>query len=60
MLSAGIAELSSPHEVSFLRSRLFLHLTDEEASAIFKREIFISVTTFYRRIDNFIHNVKVK
>eukprot|EP00826_Nyctotherus_ovalis_P064022 TRINITY_DN9387_c0_g1_i2.p1 TRINITY_DN9387_c0_g1~~TRINITY_DN9387_c0_g1_i2.p1 ORF type:complete len:464 (-),score=140.79 TRINITY_DN9387_c0_g1_i2:1947-3218(-) len=60
MLSAGIPELTSETDIAFLRDRLSMEITDEEASEKFIREIDAALDTFYRRIDNMFHNIRVK
>lgn len=60
MLSAGIPELTSEQDIEFLRNRLSMNQTDDEASEKFKQEIDVALDTFYRRIDNMFHNIRVK
>jgi len=58
MLSAGMPELSSEIEIAYLRDKLSMELTDEEASEKFMKEIDAALTTLYRRVDNMFHNMR--
>jgi phosphatidylinositol-4,5-bisphosphate 3-kinase len=58
MTAAGMPELSTTEDVSYLRDMLLLDLNDTNAEGRFKDEIQKSLDSTYRRIDNWIHNTK--
>ena len=60
MLSAGMPELKRDDDIQFLVNRLDLGISEQEASNKFKKEIQKAMTTYSRRFDNFIHNIKAK
>jgi hypothetical protein len=45
-------------DIRYLKDKLMLDKTDEEAAAEFKVEIQKSLNDFYRRFDNWLHDVK--
>ncbi len=51
-------ELSKMQDINYLKDKLAMHLTDEEAMNIFSNEIREALNSTYRRIDNFIHGIK--
>jgi hypothetical protein len=62
MVSARMPELLEPGDISYLKDKFFLENNDTEAVAVDKlrREIKKSLSTTYRQVDNFIHNLKHK
>lgn len=60
MTSAGMPELYKDEHVEYIEKALVLEMTDEEASILFQKEIKKALSTWSRRVDNFIHNVKAK
>jgi CHASE1-domain containing sensor protein len=60
MTSAGMPELYEDSHVEYIMTALALDSTDEQASIIFQKEIKKALTTWSRRVDNFIHNFKAK
>jgi len=60
MTSAGMPELYEDDHVQYMISALALESTDDEAAVLFQKEIKKALTTWSRRVDNFIHNVKAK
>ena len=60
MTSAGMPELYLDEHVDYIENSLVLEYTDEEASILFQKEIKRALSTWSRRVDNFIHNVKAK
>lgn len=53
-------ELSNFSDIEYLKSRLSLNLSEQEATNKFKREIHDSLNTTSRKIDNLLHNMKRK
>jgi len=60
MLSSGMPELVQLSDINYLTNMLSLGLSEKEASEKFRQEIFNSLDSTWRRIDNFIHNIKRK
>jgi hypothetical protein len=60
MVSAGMPELMDREDVYYLRDMLCLDATDKQAEKRFKAEIKNSLDGTWRRIDNWIHNAKVR
>jgi len=58
MQSAGMPELTCEEDIYYLRDRLDLSKTEEEASTLFRKEMKSSHGDLYRRVDNTIHNFK--
>jgi len=58
MVPAGMPELAEADDVSYLREKLLLDLSDRDAEQAFKKEIKRSLENTSRRIDNFFHNAK--
>lgn len=54
----GMPELSDESDIEYLKMRLSLDLSEQEATNKFKREIYDSLNTTMRKIDNFFHNIK--
>jgi phosphatidylinositol-4,5-bisphosphate 3-kinase len=53
-------ELSDYSDIEYLKMRLSLNLSEQEATNKFKREIYDSLNTTWRKLDNLIHNIKRK
>ena len=51
-------ELSDVGDIEYLKMRLSLNLSEQEATNKFKREISDSLNTSFRKFDNLIHNIK--
>lgn len=60
MTSAGLPELYEDKHIDYIINSLALDLTEDEASILFQKEIKSALSTWSRRFDNFIHNVKAK
>ena len=60
MLSAGMPELNYESDIQPMVRRHSLDLTDQQASNLLKKEIVNAMNNKMRRLDNFLHNVKVK
>ncbi|OHT11196.1 Phosphatidylinositol 3- and 4-kinase family protein [Tritrichomonas foetus] len=58
MLGTGIPELSTPSDVQFLKEKLLLDKTDEEAAAEFSKLTKISMESTKTMLNNFFHNLK--
>jgi phosphatidylinositol-4,5-bisphosphate 3-kinase catalytic subunit alpha/beta/delta len=58
MITAGMPELKNKEEIKYLREMLSLKLTEMEADIKFNAEIQNALNNTFRRIDNFIHNLK--
>lgn len=58
MIPAGMPELTVDDDIQYLCDRLQLGLTEEKASESFKAEIDSALADTYRRVDNFIHNMR--
>ena len=56
MVPAGMPELQSADDVTYLQAQLNLHITEEdEAKKLFEREIAGSLSATSRQIDDTIH-----
>lgn len=53
----GIPELQSAKSIEYLKIKLALQLSEQEATNKFKKEIYLSLNSKFRRIDNLIHNL---
>lgn len=51
-------ELSDLSDIEYLKMRLSLNLSEQEATNKFKREIYDSLNTTFRKFDNLLHNIK--
>jgi phosphatidylinositol-4,5-bisphosphate 3-kinase len=60
MIPALMPDLEDRQDIEYLRDMLSLDLTDEQASEKFLKEVKNSLSTFSRRLDNWIHNLKHK
>ncbi len=58
MIPAGMPELQNESDIEYLVDKLQLKLNDKEAAVLMTKEIKKCLSDTYRRIDNFIHNVK--
>ena len=58
MLSAGMPELRDEGDIVWLVESLQLLKSEKEAAEYFKAKIEESYYTYYRRVDNFFHNIK--
>lgn len=50
-------ELRDEAHIEYLKMRLSLDLGEEDATKKFKKEIEESLKTFWRKIDNLVHNI---
>jgi len=60
MLSAGMPELQEYADIEYLKNRLSLELSEQEANILFVNEIHNSLDDTFRKIDNFFHALKRK
>ena len=60
MVPAAMPELLEVEDVTYLREQLVLELTPEQAARSFVGQIHNSLKTVSRRVDNWIHNLKVR
>jgi hypothetical protein len=51
-------ELTVAEDIDYLRNKLFLQEGEKESIQDLSKEIRKSLSTTYRSIDNFIHNLK--
>ncbi|KAJ1458305.1 kinase-like domain-containing protein [Pelagophyceae sp. CCMP2097] len=58
MIPAGMPELQTCDDISYLTDRLALQLSASEAANDFRAEIKNAMATTSRRIDNYIHNLR--
>lgn len=58
MVSAGMPECLMASDIEYMRNQLLLKLTSQQAGAAFENEIKKAKGDTYRRIDNWIHNMK--
>jgi len=58
MVSAGMPELMVETDIAYLRDKLALELVEKKAEKLFEFEIGKSLETTFRRIDNYVHNIK--
>ncbi|MES1909718.1 MAG: hypothetical protein MHM6MM_002418 [Cercozoa sp. M6MM] len=58
MVPAGMPELQRCQDIAYLRDRLCLDKSDDEARKTFKAELRKALSNTYRRVDNLIHNAK--
>lgn len=59
MVGTGIPELSKPEDIQYMKDKLFLKMTDDEAAAEFKKLIKMSMDSTKTKLNNFFHNLKV-
>lgn len=57
-LSAGMPELQDVADIDYMLDQLSVELGDQEANEKFKKAIQLSLNDQWRKIDNFIHNLK--
>jgi len=60
MIPAQVPELLSSRDVHYLQGQMRLRADPEQASQHFEAEIRASLNSVSRRVDNFIHNLKVQ
>ena len=58
MIPAGIPELTCDEDIEYMRKKLVLEMTEEQASRLMKKEIKKCLNDYYRLFDNWIHNIK--
>ena len=58
MCNAGMPELTSEHDILYMRDKLYVDELESKAEKKLAKEIDRSLNSSYRRFDNFIHNVK--
>lgn len=58
MLPAAMPELYQPDHIEYLKHMLSLELTDQEAKVKFLDEIKSSLDDTFRKVDNWVHNLK--
>lgn len=58
MVAAGMPELMKISDIHYMREKLCLELSEKKAEKHLQQEIDKSLDSTYRRIDNFIHNMK--
>lgn len=58
MVPAGMPELMIEGDIHYLRDKLFLNQSPEEADKHLKDEIDTSLSCTYRRFDNLLHTIK--
>ena len=58
MVPAGMPELAAREDISYMRDMLALDVTDEKATAVWRKEVDAALTNWFRRFDNTIHILK--
>lgn len=58
MVSAGMPELTVETDIHYLRDKLYLEMDATKAEKEVENELFKSLKTTFRRLDNMIHNIK--
>lgn len=58
MIPAGIPELTCDADIEYMKEKLALGLTEEQAGRLIKKEIKKCLNDYYRLFDNWIHNIK--
>jgi phosphatidylinositol-4,5-bisphosphate 3-kinase len=58
MIPAGIPELTRDTDIEYMKDKLHLKLTDEQAGKLIKKEIKKCLNDYYRIFDNWVHNIK--
>ena len=58
MISCGIPELQSHDDIMWLREKLMVDSTDEQAAANFRKETKASMTSTKTKLNNFSHIIK--
>lgn len=58
MIPASMPQLTKYSQIRYLRDKLSLDLSDEEAGEQFVREIKTCLATVSRQVDNWLHNLK--
>lgn len=56
MVSAGMPELMFQSDVLYIKNKLALDVSEKKADELLQAEIFKSLDSTYRRVDNMIHN----
>ena len=59
MVGTGIPELSKPEDIQYMKDKLFLEMTDDEAAAEFRKLTKMSMDSTKTKLNNFFHNLKV-
>jgi len=58
MVAAGMPELMKEEDIHYMRDKFYLNVNEKKADKKLHGEINKSLDSTYRRIDNFIHNVR--
>lgn len=58
MLGTGIPELRKPEDIQYLKDKLFLDKTDQEAAEEFSKLTKFSLDSTKTKLNNFFHNLK--
>mmetsp|Transcript_7321 Transcript_7321/g.12025 ORF Transcript_7321/g.12025 Transcript_7321/m.12025 type:complete len:130 (-) Transcript_7321:138-527(-) len=58
MVSAGMPECLKASDIEYMRNQMLLDKTYTESRRLFENEITKARTDTFRRIDNFVHNLK--
>lgn len=59
MLGTGIPELQKPEDITYMKNMLNLSLSNEDAAAIFRKYIQMSLDSTKTTVNNWIHNLVV-
>jgi phosphatidylinositol-4,5-bisphosphate 3-kinase len=58
MMGTGIPELKTPQDIDFLKQKLYLKATEQQANAAFAKLIKDSMESTRTKLNNLVHNIK--
>ena len=58
MVGVGIPELTKDEDILYMREKLMLHLTDEEAGEHFAQELMASMNDTKQLVNDFAHLIR--
>jgi phosphatidylinositol-4,5-bisphosphate 3-kinase len=58
MVGTGIPELKTPQDIEFLKQKLYLKATEQQANAAFSKLIKESMESTRTKLNNWVHNIK--
>jgi phosphatidylinositol-4,5-bisphosphate 3-kinase len=58
MIGTGIPELKTPQDIDFLKQKLYLKATEQQANAAFSKLIKESMESTRTKLNNWVHNIK--
>jgi hypothetical protein len=60
MLGTGIPELREPDNIFYIRKKLYMDMTSEQAAAEFEQLIRDSIASTVTKLNNLVHNWKTQ